>query len=154
MHDNAEGPVQMAADRRRRILAALERDGRVVAAELSRAFEVSDDTIRRDLREMASEGLILRVHGGALPLAPPSAAFSAREKHGVAAKAALARAAVGLVKPGQVVLIDSGTTNVEVARNLPRDLRATVVTNSPPVAVAVAEHAAIDVVLLGGRVRK
>jgi DeoR/GlpR family transcriptional regulator of sugar metabolism len=148
-------PFQMAADRRRGILAALEREGRVIAADLSRLFAVSEDTIRRDLREMADEGLLVRVHGGALPLTPPMpATFAGRETHEPDAKLALARATVSLVKPGQVVLLDGGTTNVEVARQLPRDLRATVVTNSPPVAVALAAHRDVDVVLLGGRVRR
>jgi DeoR/GlpR family transcriptional regulator of sugar metabolism len=144
----------MAADRRRRILAALERDGRVVAAELSRSFGVSEDTIRRDLREMASEKLLQRVHGGALPLSTNNPSFAAREQRSPRAKDALARAAATLLKPGQIVFIDSGTTNVAVARHAPRELRATVVTNSPPVAVAFAEHPHVDVVMLGGRVRR
>lgn len=154
MRDHVDSSALMAADRRRRILAALERDGKVVAAELSRSFGVSEDTIRRDLREMAGEGLLQRVHGGALPLSPANPSFSAREQQSPRVKDALARAAATLIKPGQVVFIDSGTTNVAVARHVPRELRATIVTNSPPVAVALAEHPHVDVIMLGGRVRR
>lgn len=154
MRDHVDPSALMAADRRRRILAALERDGKVVAAELSRSFGVSEDTIRRDLREMAAEGLLQRVHGGALPLMPVPPSFAAREQRSPRIKDALAQAAATLIKPGQVVFIDSGTTNVAVARHVSRDLRATVLTNSPPVAMAFAEHPHVEVILLGGRVRR
>lgn len=154
MREHADPSALMAADRRRRILTALERDGKVVAAELSRSFGVSEDTIRRDLREMAGEGLLQRVHGGALPLSPGNPSFTAREQRSPRVKDALARAAATLVQPGQVVIIDSGTTNVAVARHLSRDLRATVLTNSPPVAMALCEHPHIEVIMLGGRMRK
>lgn len=154
MQNNADASGLMAAERRQQILAMLERDGKVVAAELSRFFGVSEDTIRRDLREMANEGLLQRVHGGGLPVSRVSPSFPVRERQRPLVKEALARAAATLIKPGQVVIIDSGTTNVAVARHLPRDLRATVVTNSPPVAVALSEHPHVEVVLLGGRMRK
>jgi len=154
MQHRTEAPFAMAADRRRRILEALAQDGRVVSTELSRNFDVSEDTIRRDLRDMAAEGLLQRVHGGALPLARPTPSFAARGRQAPEAKAALARASVELVRPGQVVLIDGGTTNVAVARHLPLDLHATIATNSPDVAVALAEHRHIEVILLGGRVHR
>ncbi|CAN94164.1 Transcriptional regulator, DeoR family [Sorangium cellulosum So ce56] len=154
MQNNADTSGLMVAERRQHILAVLERDGKVVAAELSRAFGVSEDTIRRDLREMANEGLLQRVHGGGLPVSRVNPSFPARERQRPKAKEELARAAATLIKRGQVVFIDSGTTNVAVARLLPRDLEATVVTNSPPVAIALSEHPRVEVVLLGGRMRK
>ncbi|XYI03633.1 DeoR/GlpR family DNA-binding transcription regulator [Sorangium sp. So ce1128] len=154
MQNNADNSGLMVAERRRHILAVLERDGKVVAAELSRSFGVSEDTIRRDLREMANEGLLQRVHGGGLPLARVNPSFPARERQQPRVKEELARAASTLIKRGQVVFIDSGTTNVAVARHLPRDLEATIATNSPPVAIALSEHPRVEVVLLGGRMRK
>jgi DeoR/GlpR family transcriptional regulator of sugar metabolism len=66
----------------------------------------------------------------------------------------IARAAAKLVRPGQVVILDGGTTTLQVARQLPLDLEATVVTNSPPIALALAEHPLIKVVMLGGRLYK
>jgi len=145
-----QGP-RLGAERRERILRALRRDGKVVAAELSRTLGVSEDTIRRDLRELAEAGLLKRVHGGALPLAPASPPYAVRQTIRGAAKAQIAEAAARLARDGQLILVDGGTTTLEVARRLPADLRATVVTNSPPVAAALAEHAGLEVIVLGGR---
>jgi DeoR/GlpR family transcriptional regulator of sugar metabolism len=144
----------LSEERRRWILATLERDGKVVVSDLSRALEVSEDTIRRDLRELAAEGRVQRVHGGALPAAPVSPSYAVRATQAASTKVMLARAAASLVRPNTVVLVDGGTTNVEIVRQLPPDLAATVVTNSLPVALALADHARLEVILLGGRVGK
>src|SRR4029453_15208402 len=101
---------------------------------------VSEDTIRRDLRELAEADLLQRVHGGALPHSPAVASFAVRQGQAPAAKQAIARAAAQLVRDGQVIILDGGTTTLQVAQLLPVDLRATVVTNSPPIAIARPEH--------------
>lgn len=150
----AEERAMLTAERRQYILERLRREGRVLAPALSVALGVSEDTIRRDLREMAAEGLLQRVHGGALPRSPAATTYQARQEQAPAAKRAIAQAAARLVQPGQVVILDGGTTNVQVAQHLPPDLRATVVTNSPPVAAALAEHPLLEVIVLGGRLYK
>lgn len=144
----------LAEERRETILERLRRDGKVVAAELSSSLAVSPDTVRRDLQEMGDAGLLRRVHGGALPAAVGARAYAARLEQAPAAKAAIARATSRLFRDGQVILLDAGTTTLEVARHLPPELRATVVTNSPPIAVALAEHERVDVVVLGGALVK
>lgn len=144
----------LAAQRRELILATLRRDGRVVAKDLAADLELSEDTIRRDLRELATEGLLHRVHGGALPASPAVADFAARSAIGTEAKAEVARVAAGLVRPGQVVAVDGGTTARELVRRLPPDLRATVVTHSPTIAVELATHPTVEVVIVGGRLFK
>jgi DeoR/GlpR family transcriptional regulator of sugar metabolism len=144
----------LTEERRRLILERLRRDGNVVAAELSSSLDVSVDTVRRDLRELSEVGLLRRVHGGALPAAVGARPYSVRREQAPAAKAAIARATSRLVRPGQVILLDSGTTTLEVARHLPPDLEATVITNSPPIAVALAEHASVEVMVLGGMLAK
>jgi DeoR/GlpR family transcriptional regulator of sugar metabolism len=144
----------LTAERRQYILEALRRDGKVLATELSGALSVSEDTIRRDLRELADAGLLQRVHGGALPSSPATASYTARQQQAPLAKAAIAQAAVQLVRPGQTIILDGGTTTLQVAQRLPPNLRATVITNSPPIAVALAEHAGVEVILLGGRLFK
>ena len=68
----------LTSQRKNAILAALKRDGQVLAKQLSESFEVSEDTIRRDLRELAGEGLLQRVHGGALPASPATVDFAHR----------------------------------------------------------------------------
>jgi DeoR/GlpR family transcriptional regulator of sugar metabolism len=144
----------LSEERRNAILERLQRDGKVVATELSEALEVSPDTVRRDLRELAEAGRLRRVHGGALPPAVGARPYSVRRGQAPAAKAAIARATVRLLRPGQVILLDAGTTTLEVARSLPPDLEATVITNSPPIAVALAEHPTVEVAVLGGMLAK
>jgi DeoR/GlpR family transcriptional regulator of sugar metabolism len=139
------------AERRRYIVERLRRDGKIVAGDLSAELGVSDDTIRRDLRELAQEGLLQRVHGGALPRSPSSPSYAAREQEQPAAKVVIARRVAALVQPGQVVILDAGTTMLQVAQHLRSDLEATVVTNSPAVALALAEHPGIEIIMAGGR---
>ena len=99
----------MLTDRRKRhILDLLKRDGQVIAKDLSAALGLSEDTIRRDLRELASDGLLHRVHGGALPASPAVADFAARTAIGGGAKADVARTAAALVRPGQTIAVDGG----------------------------------------------
>ncbi|BAY23641.1 DeoR family transcriptional regulator [Calothrix sp. NIES-2100] len=144
----------LTAERRQFILEILHRDKKVLSTELSAVLKVSEDTIRRDLRELAAAGLLVRVHGGALLASPATASYADRQKQAPKEKEAIARAAAKLVCPGQVVILDGGTTTLQVTRHLPQDLQATVVTNSPPIAIALAEHPNIEVVMLGGKLYK
>ena len=141
-------------ERRRFLLHRLSVDGRLIAADLARELRVSEDTIRRDLRELAAAGRVQRVHGGALPPSPGLQPFGVRSRKAGAAKQALAIAAAGLLRDRQVVTIDSGSTPLAVAQQLPPDLLATIVTPSPPVAMVLAEHPRVDVVVIGGRLDK
>jgi len=149
-NDQNRAPL-LTEERRERILGTLHREGKVTAADLSRALGVSDDTIRRDLDALAEAGRLRRVYGGALRRAPVTDDYATRQAEGVEVKEAVARAAAALVRPGQVAILDGGTTTLAVARHLPRDLKATVVTTSPPVAVALADHPGIEVITIGGR---
>ena len=148
------GATALGAERRRLILDRLRAEGKVLAAELSIEFGVSADTIRRDLDELAREGRLQRVHGGALPPPVVVGGYEVRRRRDTAAKAEIARAAAGLAASGQVIILDGGTTALEVARNLAPELRAMVVTTSPPVAVALAEHPSLEVTLVGGSLDK
>ncbi len=144
----------LSAERRQAILETLRRDGKVVAARLAAELGVSEDTIRRDLRELAAHGLVQRVHGGALPPAPQPGTFAHRQETSADAKAALAQAGAGLLAAARVVLLDGSTTNLELARRLPADGPRTVLTNSPPIAAALADHPTAEVVQIGGRLDK
>jgi DeoR/GlpR family transcriptional regulator of sugar metabolism len=144
----------LTAERRQAILLRLERDGKVVASELVGALGVSEDTVRRDLRGLAAHGLVQRVHGGALPPAPRGGDFDERLAIAPEAKAHLAEAALPLLEGARVLLLDGGTTALELARRLPPDRDCTVLTNSPPVAGALAAHPRAEVVLIGGRLLK
>ncbi len=154
MQRNAEPSGILTEERRRIIVDLLRHEGKVVAAELGSRFGVSQDTIRRDLRDLAEAGLLQRVHGGALPRAPTDPRYTVRQRESPAAKVAIGRTAANLIRPGQVVILDAGTTALQVAEHLPPDLRATIVTNSPPAAVALGSHPDLEVVLIGGRLVK
>jgi DeoR/GlpR family transcriptional regulator of sugar metabolism len=141
----------LAAQRRDFLLARLQRDQRIVAKDVAIELGVSEDSLRRDLRDLAAAGLCQRVYGGALPASPAIADYGTRQQVGVDSKARVAAAAAALVKPGDTVILDGGTTALAVAYALPTGLRATVVTHSPTVATALAEHADIDIHIVGGR---
>nr|WP_063573182.1 DeoR/GlpR family DNA-binding transcription regulator [Luteibacter rhizovicinus] len=144
----------LTTHRKQAILAALKRDGQVVAKTLSESFGVSEDTLRRDLRELAAEGRLQRVHGGALPASAAVGDMVQRQDIGTDAKRAIAMRAAAMILPGQVVILDGGTTCVQLARCLPPTLAITVVTHSPSVAVELAAHPLVDVLLIGGRLFK
>ena len=146
--------LALPEERRQLMLEKLAQDGKVVASELSTLFGVSEDTVRRDLRDLDEAGLLKRVHGGALPRSPGVASYTVRQRQNVVAKTTIAKAAAALVKQDQVVFLDSGTTILEVARHLPHSLRATVVTNSPPIAVALSGHPDLTVIVTGGTLNK
>jgi DeoR/GlpR family transcriptional regulator of sugar metabolism len=141
----------LAAQRKDFLLARLDRDRRVVAKDLAAELGVSEDSVRRDLRELAAAGLCQRVYGGALPASPAVADYGTRREVEVDSKRRVATAAAALIRTGSTVILDGGTTALAVTRALPADLRATVVTHSPTVAAALAGHASIEVDVLGGR---
>lgn len=149
-----KAPPVLTSQRKQLILARLMRNGQVVAKQLSQELQTSEDTIRRDLRELAQEGRLQRVHGGALPASPAVAELATRRHVAPADKVALGRSGAAMVQPGQVVLLDGGTTTMQLARHLPHHLRATVVTHSPSIAVELVDHPQIEVIMLGGRVFK
>jgi DeoR/GlpR family transcriptional regulator of sugar metabolism len=148
------GSALFKLERQRRILQALHDEGKVLAHELCQRLGVSEDTIRRDLRDLAAQNKLQRVHGGALPRSPATGSVGEREAQAPGAKAALAEAAAQYIQDGQVVLLDGGTTNLQVARALPPTLRATVATPSPAIALALLALPQVEVLLLGGRVAR
>ena len=141
----------LTTQRKKLLLARLAAEGQLVAKALAHELGTSEDTIRRDLRELAAEGRLQRVHGGALPASAAMGDLALRGQVSTADKVALGRFGASLVRPGQVVILDGGTTALQVARHLAPGLRATVVTHSPTIAVELAQHAGIEILMLGGR---
>lgn len=144
----------LAAQRRDYLLEALRRDGRVVAKDVAADLGLSEDSVRRDLRDLAAEGLCQRVYGGALPVSPALADYAGRAAVSVAGKREVAAAAAALIRPGATVILDGGTTALALARALPAGLACTVITHSPTVAAALVEHASAEVFILGGKLFK
>ena len=144
----------LAAERRELLIHRLARDGKVVAKQLARELGLSEDTLRRDLRDLAEAGLCQRVYGGALPASRALADYQIRTQVEPASKQQVATRAAQLITPGSTVLLDGGTTNLAVVQALSPELACTVVTHSPTIAVALLEHQNVDVFLLGGRLFK
>jgi DeoR/GlpR family transcriptional regulator of sugar metabolism len=144
----------LTTHRKQQILDVLRQEGQVVAKNVSLTMGVSEDTIRRDLRELAREGLLQRVHGGALPASPAIADFAGREQLRHEGKVAIGIAAAAMIESGQVVILDGGTTSREIARHLPLNLEATIVTHSPTIALELLNHSNLEVILIGGRLFK
>jgi DeoR/GlpR family transcriptional regulator of sugar metabolism len=141
----------LTSERRVWLLDRLQQDGRLVAAESSAALAVSEDTIRRDLRDLAAEGRLLRVHGGALPASPTHRPLAERAGIESLSKERLGRAGAALIRHGQVVIVDGGTTHLALVAALPTDLRCTIVTHSPGISAALERCAGVEVILFGGR---
>src|ERR1700730_13566729 len=144
----------LTTHRKQQILSILKLQGQVIAKAVSQEMGVSEDTIRGDLRELAQEGLLQRVHGGALPASPAVADFAGRERIATEGKVAIGRAAAQMIQPGQVVILDGGTTARQIARHISLDLKATVVTHSPTIALELVNHPEVEVLLIGGRLFK
>jgi DeoR family transcriptional regulator of aga operon len=143
-------------ERRRSILENLNRDGRVLVAELAGQFETSQVTIRKDLEILHAHGLIHRTHGGALPAregALEDPTLREKEKLHRKEKLHIARAAARLVKEGQVVILDSGTTTTAIARNLRNFQNLTIITNAVNIAAELS-GSSVEVILTGGTLRK
>jgi len=141
----------LTSQRKRLILDLLARDGQVIAKKLSHELELSEDTIRRDLRELAADGLLLRVHGGAMPVSPTVVPIAERRGMATAAKSALGKAGAAMIRDGMTVVFDGGTSNLEITRHLPDAVRFTVITHSPNIAVALEDKPDVDVVIIGGK---
>lgn len=141
-------------ERHSKILELLSQLGRVYAAELSVRLGVSEDTIRRDLKVLDEQHQLRRVHGGALPLQHESKEYRERHEEVDPLKKRVALAAIPLIKEGQTILIDSGSTCLQLAMNLPTHFNFTVVTPSPLVATKLIHHNNIELIMLGGKVFK
>jgi DeoR family transcriptional regulator of aga operon len=143
-------------ERRRAILDLLSRQGRVLVPELSSHFETSQVTIRKDLDVLHAQGRIHRTHGGALPsrdsaLEDPT--LREKEKLHRQKKLRIADSAASMVKEGQVLILDSGTTTTAIARALRGFQNLTIITNAVNIAAELA-GTAVEVILTGGTLRK
>lgn len=144
----------LTSKRKSLILELVQTEGQVVVQELSQRWNVSEDSIRRDLRDLSGQGLLQRVHGGAISSSPATADYSKREELSTEVKVKLGRAACALIQEHQVIGLDGGTTTLQLVRQLPKNLKITVITHSPIIAAELRMHHLIEVILLGGRLFK
>lgn len=129
----------------------LTASGSVIAKDAAQTLGLSEDTIRRDLRDLAKAGLLRRVHGGAVSIAPANAPYPRRVDIANPEKIAIGKRAARMIAPGAVVFVDGGTTALQLVRHLPRSLRATIITHSPNIAMELLDHPDLEVEIIGGR---
>ena len=148
----------LAAERRRKILDLLESEGRVTVYDLVRRFHVSSVTMRADLDFLAEEGALVRSHGGAVrrldPVQDYSVAFKETIHH--AEKVRIGQAAAALLKSNQTIILDSGTTTLEVARHIKQQKLTglTGITNALNIASELADAPNLSLIMVGGLLRQ
>jgi DeoR/GlpR family transcriptional regulator of sugar metabolism len=138
-------------ERQQEILGWLRKEKKVVLSDLSKHLNVSADTIRRDIKELSAQKLLREVRGGAIPHAPGPHDLKERVNFASRQKQLMAKKAVQLLKEGQVVLLDSGTSTLAVASVLPKDMRLKVFTNSFPIVNMLEERKDVEVFFSGGQ---
>jgi len=151
-----EGDQLFAEERKLAIAEYVRHNGKATVAALCDKFGVSGATIRNDLRELEKRRLIARTHGGAMTSTKASYELVAKEREtqNLEAKRNIALSALELIEDGEILVVDTGTTTLELARLLGRRRNLTVVTNDFQIAQILEDVSAVNTVLVGGRVRK
>src|SRR5262249_44599052 len=146
----------LTEERRREILEMLRNDGRVLVSDLSKRFRISVITVRKDLEYLHHQGMLERTHGGALPIrtgALRDQTLREKERLHRQEKTRIATSALRMIRPGQVIILDSGTTTTAIARGCRLVRNLTVITNGTNIAAELADSD-VEVVLTGGTLRK
>ncbi|HVM86740.1 MAG TPA: DeoR/GlpR family DNA-binding transcription regulator [Puia sp.] len=141
-------------ERHKIILREINLHNKVLSTDLRDQLTVSEDTIRRDLNELADLGLILKVHGGAMSKTFHYPFNGQNQVYALQAKQVIADKTINLLKSDMLILMEGGTTIMEIAKRIPEDLSATIFTVSPHTALALAEHENIQVITIGGKLSK
>ncbi|MFD0761173.1 DeoR/GlpR family DNA-binding transcription regulator [Lutibacter aestuarii] len=141
-------------ERHHYILDKIKLNRKVLSSNLSTELHVSEDTIRRDLNELSLNGLIKKVHGGALPIDNKAPSYEERSNYNLEEKNIIAKKAVKLIREGQVIIMSGSTTNLQLAKIIPSDINATIYTYSLPIAIQLTEHPSIEIIFIGGKLNK
>ncbi|MDF7639554.1 DeoR/GlpR family DNA-binding transcription regulator [Lactobacillus sp. ESL0791] len=137
-------------ERQKAILELLDKERQVSSSELIKKFKCSEDTIRRDLRELDQQGLLKRIYNGAIRIGPPITTFEQRLSVNVDAKKKIAQKTLQFLKEDSLILIDGGTTNYYLAQEIPDNFSATVITNSPYITIQLLKKKYLNIITLGG----
>jgi DeoR/GlpR family transcriptional regulator of sugar metabolism len=141
-------------ERHKFILRVINLHNKVLSTDLAEQLAVSDDTMRRDLNELAELGLIVKVHGGAMSKTYHYPFNGQNQVYALEAKQVIADKVTKLFENGMLILVAGGTTIMEMARRIPEDLQASFFTVSPQVSFILAEHENLNVMTIGGRLTK
>ncbi len=143
-------------DRRDEILDVLSRNGKVYVSDLSKKFSVSKVTLRNDLKRLEQDGFLRRIHGGALKTHQVAVdlALAEKEKKHAEEKRMISRVAAEMIEDGDTIILDSGTTTMEIARSIKNRTGITVITNALNIAMELANQQGIEVIIAGGNLRE
>ena len=144
----------LKAERQQVILNEVRIHNRVLFTDIAELLSVSVDTIRRDIKELSAAKKLKKVHGGAISLGFNNYNVENQEIYALESKSRIAKKAITLIKSGQVILLSGGTTNMEIARMIPPNLKITCFTPSLPVAVQLMAKSDVEVILVGGKLSK
>lgn len=144
----------LKAERQDKILDILSMEKKIIASEMSVRLGVSEDTIRRDIKELDQKGLLKKVHSGAVKSGPAKTRFYQRLELDLDEKIRLAKKGAALIEPGSVVLIDDGTTNYQLVNQLDQRISCTIITNSIPIINLLENYPNVQVITLGGNLFK
>lgn len=136
------------------ILREIDLHNKVLSVDLSEQLNVSDDTVRRDLQELAGQGKIIRIHGGAVSKSFVKPFNTENLVYALDAKKIIAKKTLSLFKNNMVIITEGGTTILELAKIIPHNLKVTIITISPQVAITLSEHDNLDVISIGGKLMK
>jgi len=143
-------------DRRTDIIKQLEKNDQVNVFELSKQFKVSEVTIRKDLKHLEKKNILIRSRGGAMKQSLINIDLSIydRRRQNIKLKEAIGAAAANMIMNGETVLLDTGTTIMQLAKHLPKKIDITVITNSVDITFRLAEYPNIRVIMPGGILRR
>ncbi|MBN2485016.1 MAG: DeoR/GlpR transcriptional regulator [Bacteroidales bacterium] len=152
-----ENSKHATVDRREKILNMLSLEGKVYVHELSKKFNVSEVTIRNDLDQLESKRQLIRARGGAMKLEGNVAAdimLSDKNKLNYKEKARIGAKAASLINDSDTIILDSGTTTSEIARNISNIKNLSIITNAINIVNIVAQHQSVNIIIPGGYLRK
>ncbi|TXD47888.1 DeoR/GlpR family DNA-binding transcription regulator [Polaribacter sp. IC073] len=141
-------------DRQQKVVDEVSINRQVSSSFLSEKLNVSEDTIRRDIKELDKRGLLTKVHGGAISTMQKLYHYNEDIIYKREEKVLIAKKAITLVEDGMVIIMSGGTTNLMLAKLFPKTLKATIYTYSLPIAMQLAEHPTIETIFIGGRIQR
>ncbi len=156
MKNNINSDNNLTVERRKKIIEKIDKEGKVKVSVLSKLFNVSEVTIRNDLDQLERKNLLVRAHGGAMKFQRAGIDYELdiKAKKNRTQKIAIGKKAASLINDGDTIILDSGTTTLEIAKNLERISNLTVITNSLNIAGQLVEFQNIKVIMLGGTLRR
>lgn len=139
-------------DRQQKVVDEVSINRKVSSSFLSEKLNVSEDTIRRDIKELDKKGLLTKVHGGAISTMQKLYHYNEDVIYKREEKVIIAKKAITLIEDGMVIIMSGGTTNLMLAKLFPKDIKATIYTYSLPIAMQLVEHPNVETIFIGGRI--